>query len=150
MKPHMADTYLIHADGGSRGNPGPAAAGYTITGPGIAPAAHGEYLGETTNNVAEYTAVVRALVKLKALLGTDHAKRAAVHVHADSELLVKQMNRQYKVKDPDLMQLFVQVHNAMLDFGTVSFTHVPRERNRDADRMVNEALDRQGAPKLGV
>ena len=143
------DSYIITADGGSRGNPGPAAAGYTIKGPGVT-AAHGEYLGETTNNVAEYTAVIRGLAKLKSLLGTDKAKKATVQVMADSELVVKQMNRQYKVKDPDLMQLFVQVHNALLDFGSVTFTHIPRERNQDADRMVNEALDRQNEPGLGI
>jgi ribonuclease HI len=145
-----ADTYIIYTDGGSRGNPGPAAAGYTIEGPGTGLVQHGDYLGETTNNVAEYTAVVHALAKLKALLGTDKAKAAHVRVHADSELLVKQMNRQYKVKDPGLMQLFVQVHNVMLDFGSVTFTHVRRERNQAADRMVNEALDRQDVPGLGI
>lgn len=144
------ESYAIHTDGGSRGNPGPAAAGYTIEGPGIGTVEHGEYLGTTTNNVAEYTAPIRALAKLKALIGTERAKTAHVRVHADSELLVKQMNRQYKVKDADLMQLFVQLHNAVLDFGSVSFTHVPRERNKDADRMVNEALDRQDAPGLGL
>ena len=142
--------YTITADGGARGNPGPAAAGFTISGPGIAPVAHGEYLGETTNNVAEYTAAIRALAKLKSLLGSDHAKKARVVVMADSELVVKQMNREYKVKDADLMKLFVQLHNAMLDFGAVAFRHIPREKNRDADRMVNEALDRQGIPKLGI
>lgn len=147
MADHDHD-YVIHADGGSRGNPGPAAAGFTITGPGMTPVEVGEYLGETTNNVAEYTAAIRALAKLKSLLGTEKAKGATVRVHADSELLVKQMNRQYKVKDPGLMQLFVQLHNALLDFGSVSFTHVPRERNRDADRMVNDALDRQNVPKF--
>ena len=145
-----AERYLITADGGSRGNPGPAAAGYTVRGPGIAPVEHGEYLGETTNNVAEYTAVIRALAKLKSLIGTEKAKAATVQVKADSELLVKQMNRQYKVRNPDLMQLFVQLHNALLDFGSVSFAHVPREQNKAADRMVNEALDRRDAPKLGL
>lgn len=146
----MTDTYTITADGGARGNPGPAAVGFTITGPSIAPVEHGEYIGETTNNVAEYTAAIRALGKLKSLIGAERAKSSSVHVLADSELLVRQMNREYKVKDPDLMQLFVQLHNALLDFGSVSFAHVPRERNRDADRMVNEALDRHGAPKLGI
>jgi ribonuclease HI len=146
----MDDAYLIHADGGSRGNPGPAAVGFTIMGPGIAPVEHGEYIGETTNNVAEYSAVIRAMAKLKSLIGAGKAKDAAVRVQADSELLVKQMNREYKVKDPGLMQLFVQLHNALLDFGSVSFAHVPRERNREADRMVNDALDRHGAPRLGL
>ncbi|HTP56671.1 MAG TPA: ribonuclease HI family protein [Candidatus Paceibacterota bacterium] len=142
--------YLIHADGGARGNPGPAAVGYTIAGPGISAVAHGEYIGDTTNNVAEYTAIIRALAKLKSLIGTDKAKAAHITVRADSELVVRQMNREYKVKDPDLMQLFIQLHNACLDFGAVNFTHVARESNREADRMVNEALDRHGAPKLGV
>jgi ribonuclease HI len=144
------NTYTIHADGGARGNPGPAAIGFTVSGPGITPAAYGEYIGETTNNVAEYTAVIRALAKLKALIGAEHAKTVQVAVKADSELLVKQMNRDYKVKDPDLMQLFVQLHNACLDFGSVAFAHVVREENREADRMVNEALDRHGALKLSV
>jgi ribonuclease HI len=144
------EQYIIHTDGGSRGNPGPAASGFTITGPGIGTVEHGEYLGETTNNVAEYTAVIHALAKLKSLLGTDKAKHASVTVKADSELLVKQMNRIYKVKDPGLMQLFVQVHNALLDFASVTFIHIRREHNAAADRMVNEALDNQKAPTLGV
>ena len=146
----MPDTYLIHADGGARGNPGPAAVGYTIAGPGISAVAHGEYIGDTTNNVAEYTAIIRALAKLKSLIGTDTAKAAHIAVKADSELVVKQMNREYKVKDPEMMQLFIQLHNACLDFGEVTFSHVVRESNREADRMVNDALDRHGAPKLGV
>lgn len=144
------DTYTIYTDGGSRGNPGPAAVGYTIEGPGVGSVAQGEYLGQTTNNVAEYTAVIRALAKLKSLIGAERAKTAQVHIRADSELLVKQVNRQYKVKDADLMQLFVQLHNARLDFAEVTFTHVRREQNTGADRMVNEALDRQDAPGLGL
>ena len=146
----MPDTYLIHADGGARGNPGPAAVGFTIAGPGIPAVAHGEYIGDTTNNVAEYTAIIRAFAKLKSLIGADKAKAAHIAVKADSELVVKQMNREYKVKDPELMQLFIQLHNACLDFGGVTFSHIARESNREADRMVNEALDRHGAPKLGV
>ena len=146
----MSAEYTITADGGARGNPGPAAVGFTLSGPGISPVAHGERIGETTNNVAEYTAVIRALAKLKALIGTEQAKAARVRVLADSELLVKQMNRQYKVKDPTLMQLFVQVHNALIDFGGSTFEHIPREKNHAADRMVNEALDRTDAPGLGL
>lgn len=144
------DVYTIHTDGGARGNPGPAAVGFIIEGPHIARVEHGEYLGETTNNVAEYTAVIHALAKLKALLGTERAAIATVRVRADSELLVKQMNREYKVKSPDLMPLFIQLHNALLDFGSATFDHIPREANRDADRMVNEALDRQHVPGLGL
>ena len=143
------DEYVIHADGGARGNPGPAAIGYTIEGPGITPVQRGEYLGETTNNVAEYTAVIRALAKLKSLAGSSRAASARVRVYADSELLVKQANGKYKVKDERLGKLFIQLYNARQDFGEVSFAHVPRERNTEADRMVNEALDRQGVPKFG-
>lgn len=146
----MPNEYTITADGGARGNPGPAGIGYTVSGPGITPVEHGEYIGDTTNNVAEYTAIIRGLAKLKSLIGTDSAAQAHVHVRADSELVVKQMNREYKVKDANLMQLFIQLHNACLDFGAVTFSHIPREQNHAADRMVNEALDRHGAPKLGV
>ncbi len=141
--------YTIHADGGARGNPGPAAAGYTIEGPGISRVEHGDYLGETTNNVAEYTAVIKALAKLKSLIGADRAGEVNVQVLADSELLVKQVNGLYKIKDETLGKLFIQLYNARQDFQQVTFAHVPREQNRDADRMVNEALDRQGVPKFG-
>lgn len=146
----MDSSYLIHTDGGSRGNPGPAATGYTIEGPGIGRVERGEYIGVTTNNVAEYTAVIHALAKLKSLLGSDKASQAHVRVHADSELLVKQMNGEYKVKNPELIKLFVELHNAQQDFASVSFTHVRREQNTGADRMVNEALDAKDVPGLGL
>lgn len=140
----MSDhTYDIWADGGSRGNPGPAAFGFVLKGPDMEPVEYGEKIGTTTNNVAEYTAVIRALGKLKAVLGEKKAKQATVRVHADSELLVKQMNREYKVRDEGLKELYMDLHNAMMDFGSVSFTHVRREKNKDADRMVNLALDRE-------
>jgi ribonuclease HI len=142
--------FTVHTDGGSRGNPGPAAAGFVIEGPGIGRVEHGERLGETTNNIAEYTAVVLALRKLKALLGTEGAKRAVVHVYADSELLVRQLNGQYKVKDADLKVIFMELWNARLDFSRITFTHIPREKNQAADRMVNEALDAVTAPGLGL
>lgn len=137
----MSDSYLIHTDGGSRGNPGPAASGYTIEGPGIGRIEHGDYLGITTNNVAEYTAAINALAKLKSVLGADAAKAAHVQIHADSELMVKQVNGQYKVKNADLMQLFLKLYNARQDFASVTFTHIRREQNTGADRMVNKALD---------
>lgn len=142
--------FIIHTDGGSRGNPGPSAIGYVIEGPGVGRVSHGERLGITTNNVAEYTAVLSALRKLKALAGTDTAKRATVHVRADSELLVRQLNGQYKVKDADLRDIFMELWNARLDFGRVTFTHVPREQNQAADRMVNEALDAAEARGLDL
>lgn len=143
-----ASPYRIHADGGARGNPGPAAIGFTIHGPGMEPVLHGEYIGETTNNVAEYTAVIEALAKLKSRIGSAQAKQADVQVHADSELLVRQMNGDYKVKDERLGKLFIRLHNARQDFHTVTFLHVPREKNREADRLLNEALDARDVPEL--
>lgn len=142
--------YTIHTDGGSRGNPGPAASGFVIEGEGIRRTEVGQYLGETTNNVAEYTAAILALGKLKLLIGVERARSAHVRLMTDSELLVRQVNGEYKVKDADLKRLFVDLYNARQDFAKVTFSHVRREHNVDADRMVNEALDRQHAPRLDV
>ena len=135
--------YLIHTDGGARGNPGPAAIGVVIEGPGIGKKEYGEYIGQTTNNIAEYQAVVFALKKLKALLGSAQTAQASVLVHADSELLVKQLNGQYKIKEPNIQDLFVQIWNLRLDFAQVTFQHIGREENHGADRMVNHALDQE-------
>lgn len=135
--------YLIHTDGGSRGNPGPAAFGFVIEGKDIGKVEHGEYIGQATNNVAEYSAVIFALKKLKSLVGTDKAKASVVRVHADSELLVKQLNGEYKVKEEKIRELFLELWNLRLDFGKVIFYHIRREQNTGADRMVNYALDRE-------
>lgn len=140
--------YTLYTDGGSRKNPGPAAAGYVIEGEGIRRVEHGEYLGVATNNVAEYMAAILALNKLRSLIGAKRAGAAHVRVMADSELLVRQVNGEYKVKDAELKKLFVDLYNARQDFAKVTFTHVRREHNTDADRMVNQALDRKDAPKL--
>ena len=141
--------YLIWADGGARGNPGPAAYGFVIEGPELARIEQGKAIGNATNNIAEYSAVIEALKKLKAVLGTERSARSAVRVHADSELLVKQANREYKVKDENLKVKFMELHNLRLDFASVAFVHVPRTKNKDADRMVNEALDtEQGSMAL--
>lgn len=140
--------YTIHADGGSRGNPGPSASGYVIEGDGIRPVHAGHFLGVTTNNVAEYTAAILGLNRLKALIGIENARAAHVRVMSDSELLVRQVNGEYKVKDAELKKLFVDLYNARQDFAKVTFSHVRREHNQEADRMVNEALDREDSPKL--
>lgn len=140
--------YTVYTDGGSRGNPGPAAAGYVIEGPDIRRTEQGHYLGVQTNNVAEYSAAILALNKLKTLIGAERAGAAHVRVMADSELLVRQVNGEYKVRDAELKKLFVDLYNARQDFAKITFTHVRREHNKDADHMVNEALDRQDSPKL--
>lgn len=132
----MSDAALtIHIDGASRGNPGPAAFAYVITGDGIAPVEEHGCLGTTTNNVAEYTALVRALERAAQLGGR------RLLIRSDSELLVKQMRGEYRVKSPDLQDLYAEAGALCRDFDGVTFTHVRREQNKDADRLCNEALD---------
>lgn len=128
---------IIHTDGGARGNPGPAALGVVIATPaGERLLKHGRYIGETTNNQAEYQAVVDALEHAHALGATE------ADVFLDSELVVRQLNRQYRVKDPGLAEQFMRVWNHLTKFKKVTFTHIRRELNKEADALVNEALDR--------
>jgi ribonuclease HI len=98
---------------------------------------HGEYIGRTTNNQAEYRALIRGLEKAKELGATE------VRCHLDSELIVRQLNREYKVRDKDLAPLFVKAWNLAQGFKRVTFVHIPRSKNRRADALVNHALDRQ-------
>jgi len=139
----MANNYLIFTDGGARGNPGPAAIGVIIKGEDIGKKEYGEFIGVATNNVAEYKAVIFGLRKLKQLIGKDKAAQSTVHVNADSELLVRQMNSEYKVKEEGIQELFMELWNLRMDFGKIDFAHVLREENKEADRMVNYALDRE-------
>lgn len=128
----------IYTDGGARGNPGPAATGVVITDTnGKTVAAYGEYLGTQTNNYAEYSALISGLKKAKEL------GAAEVECFLDSELVTKQMNRQYKVKEPTLQKLFIQTFNLASGFKKVVFKHIPREKNKAADRWVNKILDEQ-------
>jgi len=127
---------VIYTDGGARGNPGPAALGVVI-----GDKEYSEYLGEMTNNKAEYLALVFALKKTKALLGGKKAGETELEARMDSELIVRQLNGIYKIKEPDLQPLFIEVWNLKLDFKKVDFRHIPREQNKRADRLVNEALD---------
>lgn len=133
-------TWTIHIDGAARGNPGPAAFAYVITRDGHPPVMAKGCLGSTTNNVAEYTALVRALERA-AELGADR-----LLIHSDSELLVKQMNCEYQVKNPDLRVLYNQAKRLAGRFDRVSICHVPRSENRVADRLCNEALDGECSP----
>ncbi len=139
----MKYKFLIHTDGGARGNPGPAAVGIIIEGESVGKKEFGEYLGETTNNEAEYRAVIIALKKLKHLVGGEKAKGAEVEVHVDSELLEKQINGEYKIKDENIKNLFVEIWNLKTDFGEVTFKHIPREENTEADKVVNQILDKE-------
>lgn len=135
--------FLIHTDGGARGNPGPAAAGFVIEGDAVGKKTGGEYLGEVTNNEAEYRAVIMALKKLKHLVGGEKAKNSSVEVHIDSELLERQLNGEYKIKDKNIQNFFIEIWNLKTDFGKVVFKHIPREENAEADMIVNRILDRE-------
>lgn len=134
--------YIIHTDGGSRGNPGPAAIGIIIAdGNGKVLKEYGDYIGKTTNNDAEYSAIISALQKLKALSGKTKTKQATVKVFMDSELIVKQITGIYKVENESMQKLFIKLWNLKIDFKNVEFEAIKREKNKEADRMVNEALD---------
>jgi len=128
--------FAISTDGGSRGNPGPAAIGAVVDG-----REYFESIGHTTNNVAEYKAVLFALKKAKQLLGGTKADQTEVEVKTDSQLLVKQLKGEFKIKDADLQPIFIEIWNLKQDFKDVEFTHVTRDKNKLADRLVNKALD---------
>ena len=145
----MTNKITIYTDGGARGNPGPAAIGVVIIGDEIGKKEYGEYLGEVTNNVAEYKALIFALKKAKQLIGNEKSSSAIVEANLDSELLVKQLNGEYKVKESEMQNLFLEVWNLRLDFGKVTFKHIPREKNTQADKIVNQVLDRE-ASKLNL
>lgn len=135
---------IIYTDGGSRGNPGPAALGVVIKDvSGGVLKSYGEALGVTTNNEAEYRAVVFALEKVKALMGKKKVENMAVDIYMDSELVCRQLSGEYKIEEERLFPFFIKIWNLKLDFGKVLFHHVPREQNKEADRLVNEALDRE-------
>ena len=126
----------LYTDGGSRGNPGPAAFGYVLEAEdGTVLAAYGEAIGVATNNVAEYRALVAGLEKAAEL------QIGEVEVVSDSELLVKQMQGEYRVKNEALRQLSVEAARLARRVGKVSYRAVRREQNELADRLVNEALD---------
>lgn len=141
---------IIYTDGGARGNPGPAGIGvviYSLKHESMKTLKHskgdleliekfGRYIGETTNNQAEYQALLVALKRAHEL------KAEEVDCMMDSELAVRQLKGEYKVRNRELAPLFVKVWNETIHFKAVRFHHIPRERNREADKMVNEAIDR--------
>lgn len=134
---------IIYTDGGSRGNPGKAAIGVVFCNDKEQVIKkYGEYLGDNlTNNEAEYSAVIFALKKFKALFGKAVAEISEVEIRSDSELLVKQMNGEYKILDEKIQKFFIEIWNLKMDFKAVIFKAIPREKNKEADRMVNESLD---------
>ncbi len=128
---------IIYTDGGARGNPGPAGIGVVIYDENRQLVAElAEFLGVATNNQAEYQALIVAFKKAAAL------GAAELDCYLDSELVVKQLKREYKVKNKDLAPLFLTIHNLSLSFRKITYTHIPRERNQEADKLANEAMDR--------
>ena len=132
----------IFTDGGSRGNPGPAAVGVQIVDArGTVIKEVAETIGNATNNFAEYFAVVRGLQVAKEVFGKS-TRQMQVEIKLDSELVKKQLNAEYQIKEPGLVPFFIEIHNMRVaSFPNVTFTYIRREFNKEADRLVNEALD---------
>ncbi len=133
---------IINTDGGSRGNPGPGGIGIVISNEqGTVLKEYGEAIGNCTNNEAEYGALISGLKSAKILIGKTESKNTELECKLDSELVVKQLNHEYKLKDERIQKFFIEIWNLMIEFGKVSFVHIPREENKEADRLVNRALD---------
>ena len=139
----LAEKIVVHCDGGARNNPGPAAIGEVIEGTKGGAKEYSEFLGSATNNQAEYQAVIFALKKTKQLIGKEKSKDLEIEIRSDSELLINQLNGQFKIKDKDLQPLFFEIWNIKQDFKDVKFVQVPREKNKEADLLVNKELDSQ-------
>jgi ribonuclease HI len=135
----------IYTDGGARGNPGPAAIGVIfLNEKNQAFKEYSHYLGDKfTNNEAEYHAVIFALRKFKLLFGKKPAKLTEIEVKSDSELLVRQLNGKYKISDKKIQELFLELWNLRFDFKKVKFSYVSRAKNKLADSLVNQALDKK-------
>ena len=135
--------FTLYADGGARGNPGPAGAGAVVfdsSGKRVVEVA--DYLGVATNNIAEYEAVLRGLKALAEAYPPDYFRQASVMVKMDSKLVIEQMKGAYRVKHPNLVPRHFEIKNLIArNFGKVEFVHVPRAQNADADLLANKAMD---------
>ncbi len=126
----------IYTDGGARSNPGPAGIGIVICNGSSKCKKYSEYIGKATNNQAEYKALIFALSRAKKL----NPKKVICYL--DSELIVKQLNGFYRIKNKGLKPLFAEVENLACSFPEITFSHIPREKNKQADKLVNEAIDK--------
>ncbi len=132
---------IVYTDGGARGNPGPAAIGTVIIIPPHTKKEYSQYIGKATNNQAEYSALIFAFKKIKQIFGKNKIKDLEVECYLDSELVVNQLNGKYKILEEGLQPLFLEVWNLKIDFKNVSFNYIPREENKEADKLVNQALN---------
>lgn len=131
--------FIVYTDGASKGNPGPASIGVVICNDkGEILKEYSKEIGKTTNNEAEYQAVIFALKKIKALFGKKKAKESEVEIRSDSQLLVSQLSGKYKILDKKIQKLFIDVWNLKTEFGKVTFKLVPREENKLADKLANK------------
>lgn len=130
---------LIQTDGASRGNPGPASYGFVIFTDGVLLYEEGKTLGETTNNVAEYTALFQALAYLRTAV--DGQSIDELTVQADSQLMIRQLSGIYKIRNERLISIFNQINELLDHYKNVHFEHIRREFNKKADSLANEALD---------
>lgn len=140
----------MYTDGGSRGNPGLAGAGAFVCNEKgeLVRKAH-LFLGTVTNNEAEYQAVILGLETLKKVFGKDKVKDLPIEIRMDSELICKQLRGEYQVKEEKLVPLFMKIWNARVaDFHHLSFVHIPREQNAEADKLANQAMDEGGKPQV--
>lgn len=136
----MTKQIYIYTDGGARGNPGPAGIGVVVYDEHQETIGEvSEYIGEATNNIAEYKALVRALEYVTTLVNDAHA--CALHIKLDSQLVEKQMTGQYKVKDATLQLLYKRAKALIDEYGQVTFEHIPRSKNAVADALANRAMD---------
>lgn len=129
--------YKLYTDGGSRGNPGPAGIGGVLYQDDKLFDSFSSYIGIGTNNQAEYLAILKGIE-----LALEH-NIDILDCYLDSELVVKQLNREYKVKNKELAKIFIKIYNLTLKFKKITFSHVRRELNKEADALVNEALDKE-------
>lgn len=145
MKKEVVNKLEVYTDGGARNNPGPAGIGVII-----GDKEYAEYIGETTNNIAEYKAVIFALKKAKHLLGKSKLKNTEVIINADSQLVVSQLSGKYKVLEKELQTLFMEIWNLKFNFPFLRFNYIPREQNKRADYLVNQAIDRRSQNTLNL
>ncbi len=134
---------IIYTDGASRGNPGQAAIGALFCNEKKEVIKrYSQYLGDKiTNNEAEYMAIILALKKFNALFGKKLAQKTEIEIRSDSELLMNQLNGKYKIVNPKMQEFFIQIWNLKIDFKKVTFKFIPREKNKEADKLANQALD---------
>lgn len=137
-----AEKIIVYCDGGSRGNPGPAAIGVVVMRGNHAIGKYGQSIGVRTNNEAEYEAVIFALQKIKHLFGKQKTRDLEIEIRMDSELVARQLAGKYKIEEERLFPLFIKIWNLKMHFGEISFVEIPREQNKEADKLLNEELDK--------